>query len=195
MNQLELMLQTIVATIKENLWLLGGGILGLWLLQGINYLFGYQLNQFGIIPRRWYGLTGIFCSPFLHGNATHLFFNTIPLLSLATFILIGGRDLFYWVTITIILLSGLFVWLFGRLACHIGASSLIMGYWGYLLINAYHQPSFMAIALAAVSLYYFGGLFFSLFPSSQQTISWEGHLFGFFSGLIANYLFPLPVPY
>ena len=130
----------------------------------------------------------------LHGNFTHLFLNTIPLVVFSCFILIGGQPLYFKVSAAIILLSGILLWLFGRRAIHIGASSLIMGYWGYLLVNAYHQPSLLSIVLAVVSIYYFGALFFGLFPT-DEAVSWEGHLFGCIAGVATNYLFPLPVPY
>jgi membrane associated rhomboid family serine protease len=190
MGQIESVLQIIVVTIRDNYHLLLGIIIGLWALQLINKILGYRLNYLGIIPRSGRGVVGIFFSPFLHGDANHLFFNTIPLLVLACFVLIGGQALFWRVTITIILLSGAMIWLLGRKAIHIGASSLIMGYWGYLLMNAYHQPSLMTVVLAIVCLYYFGGLFFGLFPTREQ-VSWEGHLFGCLAGVAANYMFPM----
>ena len=191
MGQITLVLQTLVETIRNNFTLLLSIIAGLWILQLFNKLLGYRLNYLGIIPRRRRGLFGIFFSPLLHGNANHLFFNTLPLLVLACFVLVGGQLLFWKVTITIILLSGILIWLFGRRAIHIGASSVIMGYWGYLLINAYHQPSLMAVVLAIICIYYFGGLVFGLFPSEEK-VSWEGHLFGCIAGVAANYLFPMP---
>lgn len=190
MDQIAFVLQILVMTIRENLTLLLGFIIGLWVLQLVNKLLGYRLNVFGIIPRTGRGLLGIIFSPFLHGDANHLFLNTIPLLVLACFVLVGGQILFWRVTITIILLSGLLIWLFGRKAIHIGASSLIMGYWGYLLMNAYRNPGLMAVVLAVVSLYYFGGLFFGLFPTRER-VSWEGHLLGCLSGFVADYLFPI----
>ena len=190
MEQIESVLQILVATIRDNLALLLGIVIALWILHLINKLLGYRLNYLGIIPRTGRGLIGIFFSPFLHGDANHLFFNTIPLLVLACFVLVGGQPLFWRVSITIILISGVLIWLFGRKAIHIGASSLITGYWGYLLINAYHQPGMMAVVLAIVCLYYFGGLFFGLFPTKEK-VSWEGHLFGCLAGVATNYIFPM----
>lgn len=192
MGEIEIVLQTLVQTIQDNFILLLSIVLGLWVIQFLNKLLSYRLNYFGILPRTGRGLIGIVFSPFLHGNANHLFFNTIPFLVLACFVLVGGQALFWRVSVTIILLSGILIWLFGRRAIHIGASSVITGYWGYLLINAYHQPSLMAIVLAIVCVYYFGGLFFGLFPT-EETVSWEGHLFGCLAGIATNYIFPLPV--
>ncbi len=190
MEQIESVLQILVATIHDNLALLLGIVIALWILQLINKLLGYRLNYLGIVPRTGRGLMGIFFSPFLHGDANHLFFNTIPLLALACFVLVGGQPLFWRVSISIILISGLLIWLFGRKAIHIGASALITGYWGYLLINAWRQPGVMTVILAIVCLYYFGGLFFGLFPTKEK-VSFEGHLFGCLAGVATNYLFPM----
>lgn len=190
MHSVELMLEILIATIQENLVLLIGMVGALWILQIFNAISGYRLNYFGLLPRTGRGIVGIFISPFLHGSFNHLFFNTIPLLVFACFILVGGQILFFKVSVTIILLSGLLVWFFGRRAIHVGASGLIMGYWGYLLMNAYHQPSLMTIVLAIVSLYYFGGLFFGIFPT-REAVSWEGHLFGCVAGIAADFLYPL----
>jgi membrane associated rhomboid family serine protease len=192
MGQVEFVLETLISTIRENLAFLLGIVLSLWVLLFFNKLLGYRLNYLGIIPRTGRGLIGIIISPFLHGDANHLFFNTIPLIVLACFILVGGQPLFWRVTITIVLLSGAMIWLLGRRAIHIGASALITGYWGYLLMNAYRQPTLMAIVLAIICVYYFGGLFFGLFPSEER-VSWEGHLFGCLAGIATDCLFPMTV--
>ena len=190
MGQIESVLQILVATIRENFALLLGIVMALWILHLINKLLGYRLNYLGIIPRTGRGLIGIFFSPFLHGDANHLFFNTIPLLVLACLVLVGGQPLFWRVSITIILISGALIWLFGRKAIHIGASSLITGYWGYLLVDAIRNPNTMSVMLGVVCVYYFGGLFFSLFPE-EESVSFEGHIFGFLAGIATSYIIPI----
>jgi len=166
-------------------------VLGIWILHFCNFLLAYRLNLLGIYPRTWHGLLGIIFSPFLHGNASHLFFNTIPLLLLADFVSLNGWPIFYRVSLSIILLSGLAVWLIGRRAIHIGASSLIMGYWGYLLMNVMHQGTVTAIILALVSIYYFSGLALNL-VSFKKGVSWEGHVFGFLAGVATAYFMNVP---
>jgi len=179
--------------IKHVVWVLWG-LMALAGLHFINYLFRYQLNYLGIIPRRWRGLPGIMFSPWLHGDFNHLFFNAIPLFMLANFILLQGEDIFFSVSLIIILLSGALVWLLGRRAYHVGASSLIMGYWGFLLLNVYQQGTIMAIILGFVCIYYLGGLFSNLLPG-RRGVSWEGHVFGFIAGLAANFLSPILLNY
>lgn len=169
-------------------------LLLLWGIQLLNSATRYQLNQLGIYPRKPSGLVGIIFSPFLHGNYSHLFVNSIPLFILANFVLINGWPVFISVTITIMLLSGALTWLLGRKAYHVGASSLIMGYWSYLLVNAYYQHSMLAIILALVCLLYFGSMLSNVFPD-KPTTSWEGHLFGLLAGVTASYLSPMVVIY
>jgi membrane associated rhomboid family serine protease len=159
----------------------------LWGVQFLNWILSYRLNVFGIYPRHPSGLIGIFCAPFLHGHFDHLFFNSIPFFILASFVLLGGVHNFFVVSSIIIVLSGLGIWLFGRKSRHIGASSLIMGYFGYCLMNAYYHVSVVSIGIGLVCLYYFGSLLFSVFPSDMKT-SWEGHLFGLLSGIATVYL-------
>ncbi len=168
----------------------------LWIFNIVNWSLGSVFNNLGILPRAPRGLIGIIFSPILHANFNHLFFNSFPLFALALFVLSQGVTLFLWVTGLIMFMSGAAVWLVGRWGNHIGASSLIAGYFGYLLACAYHQPTIISLFLGAVSIYYFGGIFFSLFPTEEK-VSWEGHLTGFLAGLATMYICQeiLRIPY
>jgi membrane associated rhomboid family serine protease len=188
--ELSTTLQNVIESIKDNtpfvLYLIGI----LWAIHFINWLLRYRLSIFGIWPRKIFGLIGIFCSPFLHGNFSHLFFNSIPLFVLINLVLFQGRAIFYCVSLIIIIGGGFAIWLFGRRAIHIGASTVIMGYFGYLLTNVFYQPAIISIILAAVCVYYFGGLILALFPG-EKGISWESHIFGFLAGIGAAFLCPI----
>ena len=141
----------------------------------------------GIIPRHLFGIQGIIFAPLLHANFNHLFFNSIPLAVLSNSILINGLHYFLTITLLITLMSGTAIWLFAKPGLHIGASALITGYWGFLVINMYHSNSLATLILGLISLYYFAGIFLGIFPS-EKGVSWEGHLFGFLAGLITSYL-------
>lgn len=189
MHNLFIQFQHLLSLIQGNQAVLLTGIVIMWGVHILNVLLGYRLNYLGIYPRHVFGLPGIIFSLFLHGDFNHLFFNTIPLYVLANFILLGGRTLFFQVTAVVILVTGSLVWLFSRKGLHIGASGLIMGYWGYLIMNAYEHPSVLSVFLVIITVYYFGGLASALLPSSDKDVSWEGHIFGFISGLVAHYFF------
>jgi len=185
MSSIAFQLTELVQTIQQNKPLLAMVFGSLWLIHIVNALISYRLNQLGLYPRNAFGLIGIFASPFLHGNFNHVFFNSIPLFILMVFLLQQGLALFYITTGLIVLGSGMAVWLLGRKALHIGASSLIMGYWGYLIIDAYIHPSTTSVLLILLCLYYFGGFLTSLIPS--EGTSWEGHVFGLISGMLIGY--------
>lgn len=142
--------------------------------------------RFGIIPRHWIGLRGIFFCPLLHADFNHLFFNCIPLIVLSNFLLIEGLEIYFILSFSIICLSGLAIWCFAKPGIHVGASALITGYWGFLVANIYQSPGITNLILGLLSLYYFAAIFFGIFPS-QKGVSWEGHLFGLLSGLVLSF--------
>ncbi len=172
----------ITEQIQANLEILGWITAILWGIFFINQLLGGILLILGITPRKVYGLPGILCAPFLHAHFNHLFFNTIPLLVLSAFILVHGLPYFMLTSLAITLLSGTLVWLFAKPGLHVGASGVITGYWGFLIVGIYQEGSATAILLGIVSLYYFAGIFFGIFPS-EKGVSWEGHLFGLIAGI------------
>ena len=186
-------LHELIVLSKANILLSCKMLAVFWLIHFINVLMGMRLNVFGIIPRKPYGLLGIFTSPFLHGNLEHLFFNSIAMFVLFDLMLIYGIPVFILTSVIIIIVCGIAVWCFARPGIHIGASGLMMGYWTFLLLNAYFQHSAMAIILAVLCLYYLAGLGLSLIPSDDGT-SWEAHLFGAFGGVLTVFTLPYLLP-
>lgn len=178
----------VYTSVKYNLHFLLVILVVLWSIQLLNASSGYRLNHLGIYPRRLECLPGIFTAPFLHGSYSHLFLNSIPLIILAALVLVNGKSVFFNATLLIMSVSGFATWMMGRPGFHVGSSSLVLGYWGFLLFNAYMTRSPTALFLAFLCLYYFAGLALSLFPQ-EEGISWEGHLSGFLAGVLASYWF------
>ncbi len=160
----------------------------LWGIHILNVLVGMRLNVFGLWPRRPFGLIGIFTSPLLHGDFNHLLFNSIPLFLLIDFMLVATGHAFWYVTLTIVTLSGIFTWIGGRKGIHVGASGVVMGYWGFLLTLTVFEPTVYNIIIVVIMLYYLGGLVFNLFPSSEK-VSFEGHIYGAIAGGLTALLF------
>ena len=152
-------------------------------LQLLNAATGYSLMAFGLVPRTLYGLPGIFTSPFLHASFAHLSANLIAFLILGTLVIIEGFNRFICVSAIVILLGGLLVWLFGFAGVHVGASGWVFGLWAYLLSRAWFHRSWSNLITAGVVALLYGGLIFGFLP--RQGVSFEGHLFGAFAGLIA----------
>ncbi|NCT57240.1 MAG: rhomboid family intramembrane serine protease [Legionella sp.] len=177
----------IATQIQLNLENLAWITLILWGAYFVNQALGQRLLFLGIVPRKIYGLFGIFFAPFLHANFNHLFFNTIPLLVLSAFILVNGMPYFILATFLITVISGVLIWLFAKPGLHIGASAVVTGYWGLLVTGIYQESSATTILLGVVSLYYFAGIFFGIFPT-KRGVSWEGHLFGLLAGIATAFI-------
>lgn len=89
------------------------------------------------------------------------------------------------VTIITAFVSGVGTWLTGDAgSVHIGASGVVFGYLGYLLLRGYFERSAVAIGLSLLVASLYGGLLLGVLPN-QPGISWEGHLFGFIGGGLA----------
>lgn len=146
--------------------------------------WGGIMDRFAIHPRKSYGLPGILISPFLHKGFGHLMGNSLPFLGLSMVILLSGLKRYVHVTAFIILLTGSAVWLLARSEGHLGASGVVFGYIGYLLAKGVVEKSARWIAVSLVVLFFFIGYAHGLLPGQSQ-ISWESHLFGFISGILA----------
>ncbi|MDF2378037.1 MAG: rhomboid family intramembrane serine protease [Verrucomicrobiales bacterium] len=175
----------LVSAVKDNLALLFGAVAIAWGLEIFDtLLFGF-LDRFGIQPRSLSGLPGIATSPFLHLGFGHLLSNTLPFLVLGGVVLIGGRKVFLTATLFILSVGGMALWTLGPAATnHVGASGLIFGYLGFLLARGLVEKSAFWIIVSIVTLVLYGGMLNGVLPG-QPGISWQGHLFGFFAGLLA----------
>jgi len=117
--------------------------------------------------------------------------NTVPFLVLGWLVLlqreIQGNSDFLAVTLTIVLIGGLGTWLLGRDAIHLGASGLVFGYIGFLLAGAYVGPTVLTLGLAIIVFWMYGSQLWGMLPrTSEDRVSWEGHLFGFAGGIVAG---------
>ena len=168
------------------------GVLGfvgfIWCVFIVGHVLPFRLETFGITPRTLSGLVGIPAAPFLHANLGHLISNTIPLTVLL--LLLAGSKARSWAIVTyIVFLSGALLWLFGRPATHIGASSLIYGLIAYLLVSGVCERRIIPMISALVVGFLYGGtLVAGILPTSVPHISWEGHLFGAIAGGLVAYL-------
>lgn len=155
-----------------------------WVLEIGDYLVpGRWLDSNGIQPRTMSGLWGILFAPFLHGGFAHLMANTVPFLVLGALVLLRGIGTFIGVSLMVMVLGGLMVWLLAPSnSIHIGASGLIFGYIGYLLARGYFERNFSSLGIAALVALLYGGAIWGVLPG-QPGISWQGHLFGFLSGI------------
>jgi membrane associated rhomboid family serine protease len=178
--------KSITRELKVHATLLGGFVALIWAIEIIDFLiFRGALDSFGIRPRTVSGLIGIALAPLLHIGFAHLAANTIPFIVLGWLIMLREtRDLFL-VTLVSAVIGGLGVWLIGSTySVHVGASGVIFGYFGFLLLRGWFERSALSIALSVVVGIFYGGMIWGVLPT-QMGLSWEGHLFGFLGGVLA----------
>lgn len=185
----EVRMQEIGQSLKAQAMVLGAFVLAFWLLEIIDaVILGQSLNGLGVRPRTLDGLWGILLAPFLHGNFAHLMANTLPFVVLGWFVMMQSMSHFWIVTLVTAVVSGLGMWLFGgNGSVHIGASGLIFGYFGFLLLRGYFERSASAILWAIVVVMLYGGMIWGVLPG-RLGISWQAHLFGFIGGGLAAHL-------
>lgn len=171
--------------LKKHILLLGTLVAVFWLIEIIDFFEGGRLDLYGIRPRSISGLWGIAFAPFLHGGFTHLISNTVPFVVLGMLVLLHGSGTFILVFIITAFLGGLGCWTIGaEHSIHIGASGVIFGFLGFLLLSAWYERSIKAIFTSVVAGGIYGGILFGVLPG-QPGVSWEGHLFGFLGGITA----------
>ena len=164
---------------------LGGSVATLWGVAAGNFVVGGALTGFGIHPRTVQGLWGIAAAPFLHANLEHLLSNTVPLLVLGWLVMLRDARHFWPVSIIAALGAGLTAWTLGATgSVHIGASGVVFGYLGFLLLAGWFARSVGSILLSLGVAAAWGGLVFGVLPG-QPGISWQAHLGGFIGGVLA----------
>ncbi len=154
-----------------------------WGLEIIDLLPLVNLDALGLRPREVGGLLGVVTMPWLHGGFGHLISNSLPFVVLGYIVVATEKQRFYQTTGMILLISGIGTWLIGqRGSVHIGASALIYGYFGYLVMRAFRERRFLWTLLGIALVVCYGGMVWGMMPTDQP-ISWQGHLMGFLAGL------------
>jgi membrane associated rhomboid family serine protease len=169
-------------------------IAAIWLVQGFNAADGYRLDEeFGLTSRSLGSLPHIITVPFLHVSVEHIESNTVPLAVTTFLVALDGLRRYLYVTGIVVVVGGLGYWLLGPSnVTMVGASGLIFGYLGYLVVRGFFarsmwQAVWQLLLGVAVAVYYQWTLVL-LYPSAEVTtmhISWQDHLTGLLSGIIA----------
>jgi len=188
----------LIAGIPNRILIVVGLFVLIWALRLVDGLLHGRLSQrYAIQPRTSFRLLPLILAPFLHKDMKHILSNTIPLLVLAYLVMVPNTFAFWVVTPIVMLTSGLGIWLFGKTGTgHVGASSLILGYFGYVLARGILLGDIVSI-LIAVGVVVLGAVFYGAFGMikqiipGKQGISTTGHLFGFLGGVLAAWLVSL----
>lgn len=155
----------------------------LWWVHLFQHLFG-DFPALALVPRTVHGLIGIITAPLLHGSFAHLVSNSLPLLLLITLSLSVVPRAAKRAFVAIWLLSGIFVWVFGRESGHIGASGIDHGLMFFLFVIGIVRRDRPAVAAALIAFFMYGGMVLTILPNDPQ-ISWEYHLGGALAGTLS----------
>ena len=165
----------------------------------------YKLNlyQYGLKPQSISGLAGILTMPLLHGDFSHIASNSLPILILGTCLFYFYKEIAFKVFFISYISCGILVWLFasGRehASVHIGASGLIYALSGFLFMSGIIRKHKALFGVSLLITFLYGTIIWGVLPGDYQkaihyiedrsNVSWEGHLFGFLSGVMLAYAY------
>ena len=179
-------------TLKSQAIVLGGALALMWIVFIATWMTGGALLSLGVIPRNVIGLRGILFAPFLHGSLVHLLANSIPFVMLGWFVMLRDSRHFVPVTLYGMIGSGLMAWIFGATgSVHVGASGVIFGYLGFLMLSGWYARSVASIIISILVTVMWGGLVFGVVPG-HAGISWQAHLGGLIGGILAARAYRAP---
>ncbi|MFB6577772.1 MULTISPECIES: rhomboid family intramembrane serine protease [unclassified Streptomyces] len=172
-----------------------GWVALLWALEAVDYATGHALDQYGIVARDTDSLTGVVSAAFLHFGFDHVAANSVPLLVLGFIAALSGIRRFLAVCGLIVLADGLGTWLIspsGTLT--LGASGVVFGLFGYLLVRGFVERRALGIAVAVgVAAVWGSSIVVGILPTNTG-VSWQGHLCGLVAGIVTALYFRRPAP-
>lgn len=160
----------------------------LWIVHSLSVLLNIDFSNLGLLPRNWPGIIGIITAPLIHANYSHLISNTFPLIISGWVIFFFYNKISQLLFIFIYVVTGITVWLFAREVYHIGASGIVYGFVSFLFFSGIFRKDNKSIALSLIITFLYGGMVWGVLPGMKD-ISWESHLFGALTGLIAAFIF------
>ncbi len=155
----------------------------IWGIKLAENILNLRLGILGIYPLQSKGLPGILFAPLIHGDYSHLFTNTGPLLLLGISVFFFYRVIAFKLIILAWIITGIWVWFGGREAYHIGASGLIYAMASFLFFSGIIRRSVELMAISLVIVFLYGGMIWGIFPLIEN-VSWESHLMGGIAGFV-----------
>jgi membrane associated rhomboid family serine protease len=181
--------QSMLAEARKALFVMVGFLAIIWIIQLINVADRYQLTlDYGIRPRDLGSLPDILAAPFLHVSWTHIESNSGPLFIFGFLAAYRGVVRFLGLTALVIIVSGLTAWYWSPPnTINVGASGVVFGYLGYILVRGFFDRRGIDILLGAVMALCFAYQFTVLLP--HQGIGWQAHIGGLAAGVAGGWIF------
>jgi membrane associated rhomboid family serine protease len=181
--------ESMLAEARKALFVMVGFLAILWIIQLVNVADHYQLTyDYGIRPRDAGSLPDILSAPFLHVSWTHIESNSGPLFIFGFLAAYRGVVRFLGLTALVIIVSGLAEWFAGQPgSIGVGASGVVFGYLGYILVRGFFDRRGVDILLGAVMALCFAYQFTVLLPHAG--IGWQDHIGGLAAGVVGGWIF------
>src|SRR5580692_218458 len=178
---------------RDALIVMGAFLAVIWVLQVVNWADGYRLDsEFGILPEHVSRLGDIFTAPFLHFSWQHIEGNSVPLFVLGVLAAYRSIGRFLLMSLIVAVTSGMAVWLFqSSNELTVGASGLIFGYFGYVLIRGFFDRNLFDIGVGLVAGVLYWTILEVAIPGTPG-VSWIGHVGGLVGGVLAAWLLRTP---
>jgi len=150
----------------------------------------WNFSKAGIYPRKPEWIWTIFTSIFVHANWSHLANNLLSFFLLSSCLFYFYRPVNLRIFVFLWFLSGIILWVIGRENRHVGASGLIYAMAAFLLFSGLIRRHIPLIAISLVVTLVYGNMVWHIFPwTVNDPVSWEGHLSGLITGLLASIIF------
>ena len=178
---------------RDALIVMGVFLAVIWILQVANWADGYRLDtEFGILPEHVSRLREIFTAPFLHFSWQHIEGNSVPLFVLGVLAAYRSIARFLLLTLIVAVTSGMAVWLFqSSNELTVGASGLIFGYFGYVLLRGFIDRNLIDIGVGLVAGVLYWTILEVAIPGTPG-VSWIGHVGGLVGGVLAAWVLRTP---
>lgn len=180
--------ESVLAEARKALFVMVAFLAILWIIQVANAFDHYQLtNNYGIRPRELASLPDIVTAPFLHVSWTHIESNSGPLFIFGFLAAYRGVVRFLGLTAMVIVVSGLAAWFFGDPHSNgVGASGVVFGYLGYILVRGFFDRHGIDILIGAVMALCFAYQFTVLLP--HVGVGYQAHIGGLAGGILGGWL-------
>ena len=181
--------ESMLAEARKALFVMVAFLAFLWIIQLVNVAGGYHLvSEFGIRSRSVPSLPDIFTAPFIHLSWTHIEANSGPLFIFGFLAAYRGVIRFLGLTVLVIVVSGLTAWVLspaGTIGA--GASGVVFGYLGYILVRGLFDRHLIDLVIGAVMALCFAYQFTVLLPHAG--IGWQDHVGGLVGGVLGGWVF------
>jgi membrane associated rhomboid family serine protease len=172
--------------VLDNFKFPAAAVLVIWVFYIFQWFSISDWGEWGVYPRKIWGLTGIITAPLIHGSWTHLVSNSAPLFVLTAITVTFYKKISMRAFWMIYWLTGSAVWLLARPVYHIGASGVVYGLVSFIFWNGIFRQSMRSIVLALIVMVFYSGMFVGILPD-QEGVSWESHLLGSIVGIFVSF--------